>query len=83
MHLTSNLDKWVGKQRVQRSLLGSGDERSVRAVAGRETLAGFPDGIYGVLVAGSRFEKKHKGVAVITLGKDPYGSWKVVSYVLR
>jgi hypothetical protein len=83
LHLTTKLDVWVGRNRVQRNLLGSFLERSIRTVIRREILAGFPDGVYAVLIAECRFENKQRGVEVITLGKDSDGTWRVISYDLR
>ncbi len=83
LHLTSSLDDWVDEVRVRRNLLGKLKERSVRTLVRRESLSGLPDGTYGVLVTESRFEKKRKGSEMLTLGRDLYGSWRVISYRLH
>jgi len=83
LHVTTSVDRWADEKRVQRDLLGHFEKRFVRTVVTRQTLAGFPDGVYGVLVTECQFEKKQRGVEIVTLGKDLYGSWRVISYDLR
>lgn len=83
LHLISDPDSWVEEVRIQREIFGVFDERSIRTVASRKNVSGLPDGDYGILLFDSRFENKKNGLEMMTIGKDPYGDWKVVSYRLR
>lgn len=83
LHLTTDVDQWAEQMRARRDLFGEFVERSLKNVVSRNSLPGLPDGDYAIVLYDCRYEHKQKGLEMMTLGKDAYGAWKVVSYHLR
>ena len=75
--------QWESALQASRVPLGSVKSRTLKAATFSRTLAGVPDGEYGVIEYETGFASKSLAIETVTIMKDQDDRWKVAGYFIR
>jgi len=76
-------EQWEDSLSAARGPLQKLLSREMLSTTPATTLPGAPDGEYEVIVFKSAFAKKAQATEVVTVMKDPDGSWRAAGYLIK
>ena len=76
-------EKWSEAVRAARTPLGSLKSRTLKVATPTKALPGAPEGEYVVHQFNTSFDKNAAAAEVVTVMREPDGSWRVVGYFVK